>query len=1286
MKRPTHLKTKLNGSVLLICTSALCFFSFFCSCFAANQFEIDAWAYDRGNCSVFTEQYRNGGPPVIANGGSSPNQVEYDIPFPVSGKYELSLLVAMGDIRSLTVYLDGTKVGTVCQGPANGSWDSIDAVWDRPLVIEIPTVGIHTMKLVAESGPFPHVARLKWQATEEFPESWTLERPHARKLVDPYRDFQDVSQVNPDAVRRAINDLLTTYHENYPNGKAYLDRLDTLLDKAKTVSQEVEAKKLDEEMGKTRLIEIEQQLLALRKEALLTNNPAIDFNELLFIRRSNKSSLGMPMNWESNSSLPKRGYDDEILALSLKSESDEMRSVYKPRRDYMMSDVDLNFDGEKIMFSSIGNNGRWHIFELDLNSKKAKQLTDGDKDVDFYDSCYLPDGRIIITSTAPMVGVPCVFGASHVANLFLLDPQEKTLRQLCFDQEHNWCPTIMPNGRVLYTRWEYTDTPHSNTRLLFHCNPDGTEQFEFYGSNSYWPTSIFQARPIPGQSARVVGVVGGHHDNPRMGELVILDASRGRYETDGAVQRIPGYGEPVERIVADGLTRNSWPKFLHPYPINDKYFVVSAKPTPSSQFGLYLVDVFDNMILIKEWAENSLLEPIPLKVTQRPPMIPDKVDLDRADATIYIPDIYVGRGLQGIPRGEVKELRIYTYHFGYQEMGGLLGSIGQDGPWDVRSVLGTVPVEEDGSALFTIPANLPIAVQPLDKNGQAMQLMRSWMTAMPGELLQCSGCHETQNTAPPIVSQTIALGKAPSSIKPYYPGDVLINDKTRDVAVRGFSFVNEVQPVLDKYCVSCHDGSAEEKVKTAVVQERPVGTALDGQPFAISLRGDQMLKGWTSDISGNVGYIPGVGGKFTVAYDNLQRFVRRSGIESDYEMFLPYEYAANTTELVQLLKKGHYGVELDADSWKRLIAWIDMNAPFHGSWSEMMGKDRVEHIAKRRVDLLKLYGGAVVDFESGELPQMSKAEPSGPKLARSPDSGLDPKRLESRISKSPHWPRSLEKMQKDQLDSVGGDSARLVKTISLGKDQRGNARQIELTRIPAGEFVNQNGTVCTIDKPFWLGKFEITNEQFRAFDPKHDSRHESRMGYQFGRRGYDMNGDKLPVVRVNWEEAKAFCNWLSKETGLRVDLPSEEQWEFASRAGTASPFWFGDFQTDFATFANMGDRRLKEFVACTAFENYTNVNIIENPNPFDDRFPKDERFDDGNFLPTMPGQYQPNPLGLFDMNGNVGEWTRCVDSGEKVVRGGSWFDRPYRCTNDYRLTYPAYQPVFNVGFRIAVEE
>ncbi|MCK5806132.1 MAG: hypothetical protein KAI66_25085, partial [Lentisphaeria bacterium] len=340
------------------------------------------------------------------------------------------------------------------------------------------------------------------------------------------------------------------------------------------------------------------------------SNPLMAAKELLVVRRALTSrSLGLPQNWQSNCILPRSGFDNDIAVLSPVSPTGELKTVHRPDGRRFVGDVDLHFDGDRMLFSSIGEGNRWHVFECRLDGSEVRQLTPSVPDVDHYDACYVPDGSVIFSSTAPVASVPCVNGSTNIANLYRLAPDGVTIRQLCFDQEHNWCPTVLPNGRILYLRWEYTDTPHSHDRVLFHMNPDGTGQMAYYGSNSYWPNSLFYARPIPGKPNMFVGIVGGHHGVPRMGELVIFDVTRGRREAAGAVQRLPGRGRPVvsdtnpkygSTLIQDKLVDKSWPKYLHPYPLNETYILTACKPTPTSLWGIYLADRFDNLVLIRE--------------------------------------------------------------------------------------------------------------------------------------------------------------------------------------------------------------------------------------------------------------------------------------------------------------------------------------------------------------------------------------------------------------------------------------------------------------------------------------------------------------------------------------------------------------------------------------------------------------------------------------------------------------------------------------------------------------
>jgi len=1027
-----------------------------------------------------------------------------------------------------------------------------------------------------------------------------------------------LKNTNFAGVRAAIDDLSQTYGDKYPKAAEYLKRLEDLeKDIAAVTAQGAQAAEPD------RVQAVAEQYLALRQDALVSGNPLVDFDKLLVIQR-NPRQMGLPQNWQGNSSIPRRGYDNQIAILSPVNAQGKLTTLFKPEKGEFVGDVDLHFDAGKMLFSMPGKNERYQIWEINADGTGLRQVTVGaEPDVDNYDPCYLPSGKIIYDSTACFHGVPCVGGGDLVGNLFTSDADGKNARQLCFDQDNNWCPTVLNDGRVLYTRWEYSDTPHYFTRILFRMNPDGTGQMEYYGSNSYWPNSTFYARPIPNHPTEVVAIISGHHGVPRMGELIIFDPAKGRREADGAVRRIPGKGKTVQPIIADGLVEGSWPKFLHPYPLSEKYFLVSVQPAPQAMWGIYLVDVFDNLTLICEQPGYAMLEPVPFRKTRTPPVIPPQVNLNSKVATLYLSDIYSGPGLAGIPRGTVKNLRLYEVHFTYPGAGGHI-NIGVDGPWDVHRILGTVPVHEDGSAAFKVPANTPVAVQPLDAEGKALQVMRSWYTGMPGEVLTCIGCHDTQNRAPSAKPILAAAHKA-VDITPWYG------------PARGFSFKREVQPVLDKYCVGCHDGAPREDGKTI-------------PDFAAKPK-----NGW---------------GNFTQPYLALHRYVRRPGPESDYHLQVPMEWHADTSELVQMLRKGHHNVKLDAEAWDRIVTWIDLNVPDHGTWGEhtLGNRKQYEHRLAARTKYANVADSpeALPDVKS-EPVQFVKPEPL-------------PERKAEKLEAA-GWPFDAAEAKKRQ---AGAGAAEKLK-IELAQNV-----SMDLVVIPSGSFVmgDANGAVdeyplaaVKINQPFYMGACEITNEQYAAFDPAHDSAYISEFKKDQGNRGQPANQSKQPVIRVSWEEAMAFCDWLSKKAGRKFTLPTEAQWEYACRAGTAAALNYGDVGTDFGKFANLADQRVLSI--CRGAPQW--IPCIENVN-------------DGAAVTNNGMQYPPNAWGLFGMHGNAAEWTlttykpypydtadgrdKGTAEGSKVVRGGSFYDRPARARSAFRLAYRPYQKVFSVGFRV----
>jgi len=1031
-----------------------------------------------------------------------------------------------------------------------------------------------------------------------------------------------------ESLRLAIEDLIKTFGDKYPQGGAFLKRLEAI----------------DNERS--------AEFAALKKEALLAN-PLLDFDRLLMVR--SRKGNRFAANWETRASCQGAGaYDDELVVMSPICDG-EIKVVYRPNGGEFVGDVDLHFDADRLLFAShrdknqlskaTGKGQGYAVFELPIDpntgaARGAPRVVTPDmgQDVDCYDACYLPDDRIIFSSTATYEGVPCVGGGAYVANLYRMNADGTGVRRITYDQDASWHPAVMENGRVLYTRWEYTDSAHYYSRVLMTMNPDGTDQKAFYGSNSYWPNSMFFARQIPGHPDKFISTITGHHSHAKGGALCLFDVSKGRHEADGAVQLITGRGKPVEPLVLDNLAQAYSPMFFHPYPLSDKYFLAITGNS------VYLLDVFDNMLTLKNKdRDGGYFEPIPLKKTQRPARMPERVKLDSQDAVVLINDIYEGPGLAGVPRGMVKNLRLYRYEYGPRHKGGHY-AMGMEAGWDAKQMLGTVPVESDGSASFHVPANMPFSIQPLDAEGKALQLMRSWTVAMPGERLSCVGCHESQNT-PPVARPAIAMSREPSGLKPFYG------------PTRGFSFTREVQPVIDKYCAGCHDGKKDltpdgrDKKGRYQVADRIIGTGPNtGKKFA---------ECGIPDLS-----TPGA------SHAMLHPYVRRNGPEGDYHLLTPLEFHADTSELVQMLRKGHHNVRLDDEAWERLITWIDLNAPYHGTWTEAGANQQV---LERRKELREKYD--LVDYD--------------------PEKIVNP------------YKKSAESVLPDPLERavVAPQPAQIAgRTDQTLQFDLGDGVTMTLVGIPAGEFsmgsnheTPQEQPVCRvkIDKPFFMGSTEVTLEQFRQFDADYlngvyDMHYKDQV-----KRGYYMNDMQYPAIRVSWNQAVEFCDWLSKKTGRKVSLPTEAQWEWACRAGTDTPLWFGDLDADFSNHANLADITVKQMAVSGV-----NPQPIKNPNHTVDFELKDPRSDDGALHLAEAGSYQPNAWGLYDMHGNAAEWTRSDykpypyhDSdgrnsgggGEKVLRGGSWHDRPFRSTSSYRLGYPAWQRVYHAGFRVIVE-
>jgi formylglycine-generating enzyme required for sulfatase activity len=397
------------------------------------------------------------------------------------------------------------------------------------------------------------------------------------------------------------------------------------------------------------------------------------------------------------------------------------------------------------------------------------------------------------------------------------------------------------------------------------------------------------------------------------------------------------------------------------------------------------------------------------------------------------------------------------------------------------------------------------------------------------------------------------------------------------------------------------------------------------------------------------------------------------------------EYHAGTSELIQMLEKGHHNVKLDAEAWDRLTTWIDLNVPDHGAWCEYRAVAKDYH--QRRLDMRTKYANRPEDPEA--YPAMESVKQAFVKPA-SP-ARVKPQKLEVR-----GWPfdaAQARRKQESALKQVAATSATPGAAQSELVFDLGDGVQLNLVLIPAGEFImgSSNGYAdespqsrVKIRKPFWMGKFEVTNSQFHVFDAGHDSAFISNYNKDQSNRGLAANGPMQPVIRVSWQRAMDYCQWLSQKTGKKFSLPTEAQWEYACRAGTDTPMYFGNVAEDFGKYANLADRQL---TGLCKRDSPKWIPIVASAN-------------DGAIITANVGRYLPNAWGLYDMHGNAAEWTRTVyrpypyaddgrddpsADGAKVVRGGSFYDRPQRAGSAFRLHYEPWQRVYNVGFRVILE-
>lgn len=593
---------------------------------------------------------------------------------------------------------------------------------------------------------------------------------------------------------------------------------------------------------------------------------------------------------------------------------------------------------------------------------------------------FLPDGRIVFTSTRDVHISDCWYRAG--GNIYCCDADGGNIRRLTFDQLMSNNPQILEDGRIVFTRWEYNDRSALFNHPLISMNPDGTAQTEYYGNNSMFPAAIIHARGIPG-SQKAIAVIAGHHSIYK-GKLGLIDRTKGiqagkgiefvNMKLNGALGREfadfirpepPDPSRPYLDLKIDVFGQFG-PQYSHPYALDEENYLCSFCPEgylpPFGPFnpplGVYFMrpDGARELLAFDNWQGTGQV--IPVMARKRPPVRASLVRPRDNHGVYTVQDVYQGPGLAGIPRGTAKKLRVVALEYrvcrmGYGQNGGECETglcqtpiSLNSGSWDVKHVLGEVDIEADGSCCFEVPAHTPVYFQVLDAKGYTIQSMRSWSTLQSGERFSCIGCHENKMyaEAEPATARntTMALAKPIQKLKPFagkehplvrrlaseswldsvenYLGVNAPRSLDANAPVDGFSYVQEIQPIFDRHCVSCHNASQMETSKISLTGEV-------AKPESVKLLG-------AGQVDPKRAYTQSYVTITTSGNPDKNPWMTWLKPRSRAVMIPPYHAGASKSKIIDYFETTHYDVKVGDDEKRTFACWLDLLIPFCGSYSQ----------------------------------------------------------------------------------------------------------------------------------------------------------------------------------------------------------------------------------------------------------------------------------------------------------------------------------------------------------------
>jgi mono/diheme cytochrome c family protein len=714
--------------------------------------------------------------------------------------------------------------------------------------------------------------------------------------------------------------------------------VDQELRRLQQIRDELEAGE-DEPAEDARRDALLQAQWSVRRLALA--NPLLDFEDLLFVKRVPGSFTHMSDQYYGWFSRPGGGL---YILEDFKSDSPRLRHLTEGMPPGSFLRPDLSYDGRRVLFaycrhvagldrepnkldkSNVPEDAFYHLYEMNVDGSGLRRLTHGK--YDDFDGRYLPDGRIVFLSTRRGQHLQTDLSSAHVSQegdlpdgyvrcgggperpvavytLHVIDRDGTNLRQISPFEMFEWTPSVDSDGRILYSRWDYVDRDNMPYMSLWSTLPDGTAPQAVYGNYTVDPHCFFEARRVPG-SRKIVFTASAHHAQTG-GSLVLLDPRRASDGDAGMTRLTPEVAFPE--------TEEGWPAtyFAGPLPLCENHYLVSwsatplppgtprpfwGMPGPANDLGIYLLDAFGNLNLIYRDATIGSETPLPVRPRTVEPQIPLlSGQCDSRFGQLLIQDVY-----QGLPeelRGTIHRLRVVGIPIkthptmNYPPLG-----LTRDDPG--KFVLGSVPVEEDGSANLLVPAGVPFFLQTLNAAGQAVQTMRSATYVQAGQTFACVGCHEPRNSAPHVQPPLLALSRAPSRLAPEPPGTWPLD------------FEELVGPVLQQHCLGCHHA--------------------DGEADRFDLTGDRAYL-----TLANYGH-PSLREHVMTRY-RQGRSIANAG-------------ASQESPLIELLRGGHHDVQLESTDWQRLFVWMDTYGQHAGSFGHEQAED-LRRLRQHLADLLE---------------------------------------------------------------------------------------------------------------------------------------------------------------------------------------------------------------------------------------------------------------------------------------------------------------------------------------------